>query len=66
MRAAGRPGPAKRSPADTSEPRWVAPFYDPDRPDFYHTSPDCPAGSAIPEERRRLDVAAMRARLPGW
>jgi hypothetical protein len=32
----------------------------------YHTDLGCPAGAAIPSDRRRLNVAAMRARLPGW
>lgn len=47
-------------------PDWVAPYYDLVSPDRYHTSSHCPVGAAIPQARRRLDVAAMRSRLPGW
>jgi hypothetical protein len=45
---------------------WVPPFYDVADSGEYHTSPDCSVGAAIPEGRRRLAVAVMRERLPGW
>jgi hypothetical protein len=45
---------------------YGAPYYDVADPAFYHTRSECPVGAAIPDERRRLAVAAMRERLPGW
>jgi hypothetical protein len=60
-------GDRKRPGADDSgEDSWTAPFYDRNDPVAYHTRLDCPVGAAVPRERRRLAVAAMRARLPGW
>lgn len=60
--SAGRDAAADQEEASC----WAAPYYDAAGADMYHTNLACPKGSAIPEHRRRLDVAAMRARLPGW